>query len=202
MKFKARYVIIPLCSLPALFLLVLGTLHFRRMVLVDEYVNKLASAVQDGDILCRLGDRTWSLYFKGLSPQDKRFSHLGIVHIREGGIMVINAEGLTFKGRDMVAGISLREFIKPGRILGLYRAKGIAGEKIAEAALEMLGRPFDWGFDLRDQDRVYCTELLYAALKTTAPELKLLTVNKFGRDIVPLEAVSTSPLFTEILLLE
>jgi hypothetical protein len=183
-------------------LLLLGTLHFRRLVLVGEYVNQLAATVREGDILCRLGDRTWSLYFKGLSPRDKRFSHMGIIHIRDEEIMVINAEGLTFQGKDMVTAISLREFIKPARILGLYRMNGIAGEKISEAALEMIGRPFDWNFSLKDQDSLYCTELLYAALQIIDPEIELITVNQFGRDIVPLEAISASPLFTEILLLE
>jgi hypothetical protein len=142
MKLKARYIVIPLCSLLAAFLLLLGTLRFRRMVLLREYVDKLTAAVQEGDILCRLGDRTWSLYFKDLSPRDKRFSHLGIVHLRGGEVMVINAEGLSFQGKDRVNETPLGDFIRPARILGLYRMNGIAGEKIAAEALKMVDRPY------------------------------------------------------------
>jgi uncharacterized protein YycO len=202
MKFKWRYAVISFVSVIAASILILLFFHFKRITLVQEYQNELKSLAREGDIICRLGDRTWSLYFKGLSKEDKRFSHLGIIHIKNDEIVVINAEGLAWKGKDYVNETPLAEFIKSARVLGLYRLKGIDGTKISAEALTMTGRPFDWDFNLKNHDKIYCTELLYAVLEVIAPEIKLMTVHELGKDIVPLEAVSASSQFEEIVFLE
>jgi hypothetical protein len=202
MKFKARYVILPFIGILSVSAVLIGTLHIKRIILVQDYLDALGSHIQEGDILCRLGDRTWSLYFKGLSKEDKRFSHLGVVHKGGGGITVINAEGLAWKGKDSVNEVPLNDFIRQARMLGLYRLDGVDGGKIVREAMTLIGRSFDWDFNLNDADKVYCTELLYVVLKKIAPEISLTTIHKFGRDIIPLEAVSASPQFTEILFLD
>jgi uncharacterized protein YycO len=182
--------------------IIIAALHFKRITALQDNLNTLAVNAQEGDIICRLGDRTWSLYFKGFSQKDKRFSHLGIIHRHDDGITVINAEGLAWEGKNYVSESTLHEFINPARIIGLYRLDGVEGKMISEEALKMIGRPFDWDFNLNDSDKLYCTELLYAALKEAAPEIKLMTVHKLGKDIIPLEAVSASPQFREVLFLE
>jgi hypothetical protein len=118
---------------------------------------------------------------------------MGIVHLTGEGVTVINAEGRFWAKGDYVTEVPLSEFIAPARVVGLYRLNGVDGNAVSAEALKTLGWPFDWGFDLREADRLYCTELLYAALQTAAPEIKLATVRKFGKDIVPLEAVSALP---------
>jgi hypothetical protein len=201
MRFKARYVLIPFVSLLTLAALGIATLHFRRLVLLRDYRAALESRLQEGDVICRLGDRAWSLYFRGLSPEDKRFSHLGIVHFSGGEITVINADGSFWAKKDYVTQVPLEEFINSARLIGLYRLNGVDGASLSAEALTMLGRPFDWDFDLREAEKLYCTELLYAALRNIAPEMELVTVRAFGKEVVPLEAVSASPLFTEVLYL-
>jgi hypothetical protein len=200
MKLKVRRLIIFFILVLGLGLCGLVTLRFRRFIVVHEYLAVLQANIQEGDLICRQGDRIWSLYFKSLSLEDKRFSHMGIAHIREGEITVINAEGLRQEGKDRVNEVPLEDFIASARILGLYRLEGVDGGEITGEALKFLGRPFDWNFNLGDRDKLYCTELLYAVLQNIAPEIRLKTIHKFNRDIVPLEAVSDSPLFTEILL--
>lgn len=202
MKFKLRYVLIPFFSLILTALIVLFFLHIKRTITVYDYEKKLEACVQEGDIICRLGDRIWSLYFKDLSPRDKRFSHLGIIHIVDNEIMVINAEGISFDGQDKVCAEALPRFIKPASMLGVYRLQGVDGNKISKEALKMLGRPFDWAFDHSNSEKIYCTELLYVALQEAAPEIELQTAKIFGKDIIPLEAISSSPDFTEVLFLQ
>jgi uncharacterized protein YycO len=202
MKFKIKYAALFFAGVAAAGALVIIALHFKRMVLVQDYLDALTSSAEDGDIICRLGDRTWSLYFKGLSKRDKRFSHLGIIHHKDEAIMVINAEGRAWAGKDYVNEVALREFITPARMIGLYRLDNADGKKIAEEALKMIGKPFDWDFDLHNADKLYCTELLYVVLKKTVPEIELETVHTFRRNIVPLEAVSNSTQFKEVLFFE
>jgi hypothetical protein len=160
----------------------------------------IAVYLKDGDTICRLGDRLWSLYFKDISASDKRFSHLGIVRIVDNTITVINAEGLAIQGKDFVNEVSLEEFLDIARAVGIYRLKNHDGKLISTAALNYVGFPFDWSFDLADTEKIYCTELLYAVLKQIAPEIQLKTIfqKELNKEIIPLEACSNSDYFEEV----
>jgi len=160
----------------------------------------IAEYLQDGDIICRLGDRLWSAYFKDISPIDKRFSHLGIARIADGNITVINAEGRAIEGRDLVNETDLDEFLAIAKAVGIYRPRGLDGKTLSTAAMGYIGYPFDWSFDLQDDTKLYCTELLYAVLKKTAPEIQLQTIfqKELNKEIMPLEAVSNSAFFEEV----
>jgi uncharacterized protein YycO len=162
--------------------------------------HDITGYLQDGDIICRLGDRFWSAYFKDTSPIDKRFSHLGIARITEGGITVINAEGRSKEGKDSVNETDLDEFLESAVAVGIYRLQSHDGKTLSTAAMEYIGYPFDWNFDLQDDTKLYCTELLYAVLKKTLPEIQLLTIfqKELSKNIIPLEAVSNSEYFKEV----
>jgi hypothetical protein len=157
--------------------------------------------LQDGDVICRLGDRIWSAFIKDISPGDRRFSHVGIVRIRGDSIAVINAECLVSEREERVNEVSLPEFLKVAKAVGVYRANFIDGSVISDNAVQYLGRPFDWKFNADDDTEIYCTELLHIIIKNTAPEYSLETksVRGFGVTVIPLEAVSNSDDFDEIL---
>jgi hypothetical protein len=165
------------------------------------YVDDIAMYLQDGDIICRLGDRLWSTYFKDTSPLDKRFSHLGVIRIASGAVTVINAEGRAIEGKDYVNETDMEEFLSIAKTIGVYRLRDYEGKALSSAAMEYIGYPFDWSFNLHDENKLYCTELLYAVMKKIAPEIKLQTVyqKELNGEIVPLEAVSNSDYFMEII---
>ena len=165
------------------------------------YAKDISDYLEDGDIICRLGDRLWSQYFKDISITDKRYSHLGIVKINDNGITVINAEGLAIQGKDFVNETDLDDFLEIAKTIGIYRLKDFDGKIISSAAMEYIGYPFDWYFDLEDDSKIYCTELLYIVLKKIAPEIELSRVyqKEIKKDLIPLEAVSNSDYFAEIL---
>jgi len=156
--------------------------------------------LKDGDVICRLGDKLWSSFVKNMSPDDRRFSHLGIVRVRNGSVSVINAECLLREREERVNEVSLPEFLKVAKAVGVYRANFINGTVISEGAARYLGRPFDWKFDSSDDAEIYCTELLHAAIKNAAPEygLESKSVRGFGVTVIPLEAVSKSKDFDEV----
>ena len=160
----------------------------------------ILSYLEDGDIICRLGDRIWSTFFKELSPQDKRFSHLGIVRIRDDTVSVINAEGLAIQGKDYVNEVPLKDFLQNAQRVGIYRSKAIQGGKISDTALAYVGRPFDWQFDMDDDNKLYCSELLYVVLKKLDPSIELnkIWLKEMGKYIIPLDVVSQSEYFTEV----
>jgi hypothetical protein len=156
--------------------------------------------LHDGDIILRLGDRLWSGFFKELSPRDKRFSHLGIIRIRDSAVSVINAEGLAVEGKDYVNEVPLGDFLSIALSVGVYRPRTVPGEAVSDTALEYKGRPFDWRFDMEEDEKLYCSELLYAVLKKLDPEIRLPTVrlNEIGKDIIPLDVCARPEYFTEV----
>jgi len=174
----------------------------KRQHSISQYVpeDAILSYLNDGDIICRLGDRIWSKFFKELSPKDKRFSHLGIVRIRDNIISVINAEGLAIEGKDYVNEVTLKDFLKNAQSIGVYRSRTIIGETISDTALEYIGRPFDWQFDMEEDNNLYCSELLYVILKKldTNIELNKIWLKEIGKNIIPLDVCSQSEYFIEV----
>jgi len=156
--------------------------------------------LKDGDIILRLGDGPLSPAFKDLSSTDKRFSHLGIVRIREDAISIINAVGSLMDKDKGVDEVPLDMFLQVAKELGIYRAKCADGTEISDKAVTYIGYPFDWGFDITDDSKIYCTELLYAVLKSVAPEYQLATLyfDKLEKNVIPLDSVSNSADFDEI----
>jgi len=199
MTFKKKWVFIAgiLIILISLFFLI-GKRQFIPKVKLTS--GDISVHLMDGDIICRLGDRLWSHVFKDISPVDKRFSHLGIVRIVDDKITVIHAEGRAIEGMDSVNETDLDEFLDIALAVGIYRLNDFDGGMISSEALNFIGYPFDWNFNLDDENRIYCTELLHRILKIIAPEIRLITVfqKEINKEIIPLEAVSNSEYFSEI----
>ncbi|MCL1947669.1 MAG: hypothetical protein FWF51_11075 [Chitinivibrionia bacterium] len=156
--------------------------------------------LRDGDVICRLGDRGWSSFIRYLSSDDRRFSHIGIVRIRDENVSVINAECLVNGRNESVNEVSLSDYLELARAVGVYRANFLDGSIISDDAVKYLGYPFDWDFDFDDESKIYCTELLHVIIKNNAPEYGLATVNMSGINlaIIPTEAISKSADFDEI----
>ena len=162
--------------------------------------DEIYEILNDGDIICRLGDRFWSQLFKDTSIKDKRYSHLGIIRIVNGLITVVHAEGTTDIGKDFVKEQAFDDFVKIARAIGIYRTRNINGIQISNTVIEYLDIPFDWKFNMDDESEIYCTELLYLILKRIKPEIELKTIyiKELGKEIIPLEAISDSEYFSEI----
>jgi hypothetical protein len=172
----------------------------RQHILQHVQEDEIVSYLEDGDVICRLGDRLWSDFFSKLSPSEKRFSHLGIIRKRNNIVSVINAEGLAVEGKDYVNEVSLKDFLQIAQSIGIYRLRTIKGELISNMALEYMGRHFDWQFDMEEDNKIYCTELLYVILEKIDPTIKLNKkwLGQIGKYIIPPDVCSQSEYFIEI----
>jgi uncharacterized protein YycO len=181
-------------------IVIINRQKYQQNILQYVQEDAILPHLTDGDIICRLGDRIWSIYFKELSPNDKRFSHLGIARIRNNIVSVINAEGLANEGKDFVNEVPLKDFLKNAQSIGIYRLRTIEGETISDTALEYIGRPFDWQFDMEEDNNLYCSELLFVILKRLDASIVLnkVFIKEIGKNIIPLDVCSQSEYFTEI----
>jgi hypothetical protein len=167
-------------------------------------VADIAPHLKDGDIICRMGDRIWSRLIGEMSPNERRFSHIGIVRIENDSIRIIHAEALTSEQNERVNEVSLANFLVQARTVGVYRANFIDGATLSDKATEYLGRPFDWSFDLEDESKIYCTELVYLVIKHTAPEFvpKVGFIDWHGKRVLLPNFVVESPHFDEVLYID
>jgi len=160
--------------------------------------------LKDGYIILRQGEATYSAVFSDVSLTDKRFSHLGIIRIRDEEIVIINSVGNLFKKSEGVKTSTLESFLKEAMSVGIFKFKYADASQISDKSLDYLDRPFDWGFDASNDKRIYCSELMHVILKDIAPEHVLTAVylESIGKDVIPLDSISASDMFEELFFLE
>lgn len=151
--------------------------------------------VKNGDVILRSGIGLWSEYFRKRNTVDQRFSHVGIVLIDQNGTCnVLHSEGDDFTGSGQVGVCSLETFVKESDLIGISRLKNIDPEQFVLNAKTFIGRPFDWQFNLAEDDKIYCTELIDLALKKTVSGAGL----KVTDDLILPEACLDNTIFEEV----
>ena len=171
-------------------------------IIVDRTIRPslVLPYLQDGDIILRMNDSVWSSVFRDYSPRDRRFSHVGIVRIRDDDLIIIHSVG-SFANRERgVELVTLDQFLRIATAIGVYRVISADGSVISDTAMNYLGFPFDFDFDLSDYDTVYCTELLYRALIPLGLEHILATVyvESVNQYVIPLDSISYTPYIEEL----
>ena len=193
-----RYLLISIVMV----IVVFGTYVFipRGESIDQSVIEILYETVEDGDIVCRLANRSWSDFFRNISLVDTRFSLVGVVRVYNNQITVIHAEGSIYKGSDYVKEDKFEDFFSVARSVGIYRIKFWDRSKISETSMNYLGVPFDWQFDMQDSSRMYCTELLYWVFLdlNINIELEIVNIERHGLVVIPIEAISNSDQFQEI----
>lgn len=140
-----------------------------------------AAGPRPGDVLFRRG-RTFLSRAVLVADEGGGFSHVGIVVATPGGLGVVH----TLPGPNGATGgtrlETLPDFLAAGRAsdAALYRLArrpdGDAGHPSRTAAMAAvrfaeLAVPFDDDFDLTSEDRLYCTELVWAAYRRAGLDL-------------------------------
>lgn len=130
--------------------------------------------LQPGDLVCRRARGIWSRRFASVSSREPRFSHAGVVWKALPEPVLIHAEANDWNGRGWVRKDSWTAFFAGAKATecAVFRldAPPADAARFAEATRARLGVPFDYGFDLSDTNRLYCTELLAVALEETFGE--------------------------------
>ena len=180
------------------FIIIFIIKHYKSLRYINEH--EILHYIKNGDILCRLGEKIWSPIIKELSPNDKRYSHLGIIRIENNNIYVIHSEALANDKLNFVKKTLLSDFLSKAQSVGIYRLINIEGEKISDMSINYIGYPFDWQFDMDDDSKLYCTELLYVLLKDLSPEviLNIVWLDKINKYVIPLDVVTQKEYFLEI----
>lgn len=173
-------------------------------------INK--SLLMNGDIIFRKGR---SFVSRMVLQIDNRsdFSHVGIILVEDDSIFVIHSvPDEDENGIDMVKIDDIKTFLQYDRATAVtvYRLNNNESDKVLNTAVNYAKEkaineiPFDGGFDLSDDERLYCTELIWKAFKKGGVDLieskfdNLFTPFGKGPFILP-STLLDSKLLTEIL---
>ena len=134
--------------------------------------------LQTGDLVFRAGRGLFSALFRSLGQSDSPYSHVGVVYRRGGSLYVIHAEADDFTGIGSARMDRLADFVSSDNASSytFRRPKALDAPRRDRLARTLLGYvqeavPFDTDFDLADDRRLYCSELVYKAFLSVGVEL-------------------------------
>ena len=137
----------------------------------SEDTSPPASIIQkaeSGDLIFRYSGGFLGTLAASMSPQDHRFSHVGIVVVEGSLVDVIHADASPREGPPRVVREPITEWIGGVKVLGLYRVKAAkqTRNRISQEAQRLFkaGIVFDAHFDDDAEDRLYCTKLVAKAV--------------------------------------
>lgn len=135
-------------------------------------IHVAKSQLQDGDLVMRSDNDFESLTLQNFSDSDRTYSHSGIAFKEEDGFVVYHC----MTGSENPSGLCRKDpidsFINPVRKTGFgifrYQLSDEEKKKFHTLMKENVSNkvPFDLIFSLRTDDSLYCSEMIYKALKT------------------------------------
>jgi len=171
---------------------------------VDIHIpDDVASAMRAGDVIFRGKDRSWGDLGAQLSDHDKRFGHVGVIVNHNDGWAVIDAIGNPFDPEGRVRLRSFDEFLAPATRAAIYRPdlqSDSHARYLASIWKYEAGRvPFDRFYDIQDAEALYCTEMIWLALKNATGKDQIVQETRFrNRRVIAIDDLQYAPLMQEI----
>jgi hypothetical protein len=140
------------------------------------------SRLKEGDLVVRLNRDPTSQYIKNFNRLDKTYSHAGIVFYENGYPYIFHIVNGEENPGEKLRKDSLARFCNPRKnaAFGIYRYDMTDSEK--KLFRELIhhwyeqGLRFDPVFNLNDDDKMYCSEMIRKALtKATAKRISIET---------------------------
>jgi Permuted papain-like amidase enzyme, YaeF/YiiX, C92 family len=153
----------------------------------ESAIKTAKKIVQRGDLILRRGDDFISDILADLSPQDKKYSHSGIIDIIDGKpyVISINPASSNYVKDDTIKVEPIDSFIKPdaNKYFGVYRYQLTKAEidsfftKLDDYKKNKVR--FDFKFNLADEENQYCSELIAKSLeKASTQKFKRVTIEE------------------------
>lgn len=136
--------------------------------------------LQDGDLVMRSDNDFESLTLQNFSDSDRTYSHSGIAFNEDGKFVVYHS----MTGSENPSGLCRKDpfdsFVSPIRKTGFgifrYQLSDTEKEKFHSVMKDNVAKkiPFDVTFSMRTDDSLYCSEMIYKALKACTNERVVL----------------------------
>lgn len=145
----------------------------ERLATWWQKVRESEPMVKDGDLITRTGSDIISASLCNFNKQDKTYSHSGVAFIEDGEAYVYH----TMAGDENPTGVMMRQpfdsFCNPSRKNGFgifrYDLSGSEMDSFRSLIINHYQNKmiFDTTFDLKDDNSMYCAEIIYKGLKVS-----------------------------------
>ncbi len=143
----------------------------------DELINKpapdlaaYAAHLHPGYLVLRTGNDATSDMIRHMSRENTTYSHAGIVVIEHGYPFIYHCIGGENNWNNALRKDSFSRFVSPKNNLGFaivkYDLDAVQVNKVLAMIKDYTAKHpgFDLDFDLRTDDKLYCSEMIYKAL--------------------------------------
>ena len=156
-----------------------------------QQIEEARILLKDGDLLVRNGNDLTSQFIKNFSKKDKNYSHSGLVFFKGDKPLVYHILASGGSAASELFADSLEAFCDPrhNSAFALYRYDLNAAEleKLRAAVFNWYdkGVKFDSMFNLKTDDRMYCSEMIKKGLEqSTNNRITMATVRPTKNDAV------------------
>ena len=161
--------------------------------------------LEPGDVVFIAIDAAlWSHLASRWSGPERRFGHVGIAaRTNDGGIVIVHAGGSPVAGAAPVLAEPFADFAAHADRVGVYRLRASRaarhGAGAAALALQRSGARFDASFSLASTSELYCTELVWRAIRAgaeldTVPQPSIIA----NRPVITLLNLEASALLEQV----
>ncbi len=187
-----------------------------------QLINKAERGLKEGDLVVRLSRDPVSQLIRQINTDDKSYSHAGLVVMRGGKPMILHSVSGTENPAGGLIAVPLPRFADPGEHYGFgvfrYDFSPEEMKRLADtlSAWEFKQIGFDSVFNLRSNNRMYCSELVMKAVQSAtgnrlrfhpvlleAWQSKLLSAH-MGQPlpkkmaVIPIDALYRNPFCSEV----
>ena len=169
-------------------------------VIYRNKVDSMLPAVKTGDILLRSGTGADSYLVAMMNVKDKTYSHCGIVIIEDGYPFVYHCIGGEDNPDARMRRDSLVNYLAPGHTLGFglvrYDLDSIHICSVKQQVYKYYAAKtkFDLKFDLKSDDQLYCSELVYKVINKAMKDTEYIKLtHAFGHTFVSLDNLFINP---------
>lgn len=147
------------------------------LFLLTPLISIAQHPYQTGDLIFRSGSGFISDIARNFSTTDKRFSHVGMVYIENNQTYIIHTLDDELKKIKHTVQEPFKNFLNDALTWKIYKLPITQKERfwldfnIKREVKD--AKPFDYHFDLKNNQNYYCTELIWSLLK-----------DSLGRDII------------------
>lgn len=148
----------------------------------DSMIQDARQLIRPGDLVLRTGTDYASEQVKALSKQEQIYSHGGIAVVDSGKVYIYHVEPDNHHVQDKVRKELLDSFCNPAKNLGFAVARYTLAEEQKAKLLTYMDQQyrqqvvFDMHFDLKTDDRLYCSEMIKKGLaQATGNKIVLAT---------------------------
>lgn len=148
--------------------------------MVYQKIDSAKKILKDGQLVTRSSDNFESMVVQNFSRRERNYSHSGLLFKENGSFVVYHC----LEGEENPSGICKREpfdsFIDPKKKTGFgvfqYQLSKMETGQLHTMVKKYFTSkiPFDISFNLQTDDSLYCSEMIYKALKqATSNRIKL-----------------------------